>query len=170
MHILGSRNNRVDGVKNEAAFVATYGISHWQMIVEQETFDKSFILKNDFAYIAFVEPADNSISQLFILEDDDLIVVYAGCGGKDGMGYFNTDGIAFMKLSRKGTFVAMWEIDQSPYDLNSKDDEYEQEMREEATVDLKNIIMKTFKADNDAAEMIARIESGEDKILFVGQL
>lgn len=162
MYIYGPNwNDRVDTEEGAKKFQDLYDMSHYQMIVDYEVFHITRVYPKQYKHIAFIE-SDGEVNCVFTLKDEEHLMVYSdGCMGDEAV--FNTDGIAFIELVRDCKKVAMWSVDQSPYDY--KDEEYDlHEIKKEEV--LKNVEVAVISSiENDES-----CKFDPEKVLIVGQL
>jgi hypothetical protein len=117
MQVIGKKLMRIDTDKGQKDYLYFYENSCWENIVsgDYETIKKT--LTDTFKYVVVMDYPD-SIEQIFVLEDDDILIIYseARCDG-----LFNTDGLAYMRLVKKDDpekTVAMWCLENSPFDYD----------------------------------------------------
>ena len=98
-------------------FVDLYEKTPEQIIDDYEL--EQHIVNPEIKAIVFPE-YDGTINQMFIIEPDDLVIVWAQ-GRCDSI--FNTDGIAFIELHEResGKLRFQWAMDNSPYEMNDDD-------------------------------------------------
>jgi hypothetical protein len=96
-------------------FVDLYEMTPDQIIKDYKL--EQHIINPEIKAIVFLE-YDGSINQMFIIEPNDLVIVWAE-GRCDTI--FNTDGIAFMELHRDQQLIAQWAMGDSPYEMNDED-------------------------------------------------
>lgn len=126
----------LDDVRTDSGlnyFLEIYESTPEVMMIDYETTRQTWITKDDFKYIAFLE-YDGTINHLFTLDEDtDTVCVHAQ-EGLEEYGVFNTDGIAFMYVYSDGEEQNLYFVDNSPYDLCNEDIE-ELSMQEDFTIE-----------------------------------
>lgn len=133
MQIEGRFLDDVRTEKGLAFFKDMYETTPEQMMEDHDTNRVTFITRNEFKYIVFLE-YDGTINHQFKLErDSDSIIVHAQ-DGLEECGVFNTDGIAFMYVYSGGEEQMLYSVENSPYDLSNEDIE-ELSMQEDFTVE-----------------------------------
>ncbi|MNJ90399.1 hypothetical protein D3C87_79950 [compost metagenome] len=162
MYMYGSNwNNRVDTEEGAKKFEDLYEMSHYKMMVEYEVFHITRVFPKQYQHIAFVE-SDGDVNCVYTLKENEHLMVYSdGCMGDDAV--FNTDGIAFVSLIRDCKQVAMWSVDQSPYDYT--EEEYDLHCTE------KEIFLKNIeKAVIESIDGDETCKFDPTRLLIVGQL
>jgi hypothetical protein len=163
MYVFGPDwNDRVDTEDGAKRFENLYKMSHYKMIVNHETFHITRIFPNKYQHIAFIEGMDGSANCVFTLKPGEHLMVYSsGCMGDNAV--FNTDGIAFVRLIRDCKEVAMWAVDQSPYDYTDEDYDNHELDREEVMENIRKAIKESVEGEME-------YEVTSENTLIVGQL
>lgn len=158
MYIYGSDwHYRVDTEEGLKQFEDLYEQSPYKIIVEHEVFNITRIFPDEYRHVAFIE-GDGEVNCVFTLKDNEHLMVYSGVGGGS---IFNTDGMAFVRLIRDCKQVAMWSVDNSPFDYN--DEEFE--IREINIEDILNNIENAILESTEGEFTVDR-----NNTLIVGQL
>lgn len=166
--------DRVDTEWGSREFQDLYQISVWEYIVRYELFNINHISSNKYRHIVFLEGADSSINCLLSLTNEDKrehLVIYNNVGEEH---IFNTDGMAIIRLIRDSKDVAMFVVDNSPYDIKNNDEdneflESEYETTRQKVIDKINKILENNKEcfpEKSQEPYKATIEN----TLIVGQL
>ena len=115
MKVIGDWLTKTSSVEGLKYFEMLYETTPEQVIKDYEL--EKFVVPEHIKAIVCPE-YDGTINQVFIIEPDDLVIVWAeGCCDT----IFNTDGMAFMDLYRNGEHIARWCMDNSPYEMNEQD-------------------------------------------------
>jgi hypothetical protein len=150
MQVIGKKLMRIDTDKGQKDYLYFYENSCWENIVsgDYETIKKT--LTDTFKYVVVMDYPD-SIEQIFVLEDDDILIIYseARCDG-----LFNTDGLAYMRLVKKDNpekTVAMWCLENSPFDYDVDETGSENKnMTPEILMQHLNVSLKHYSLSEDA--------------------
>jgi hypothetical protein len=150
MQVIGKKLMRIDTDKGQKDYLYFYENSCWENIVsgDYETIKKT--LTDTFKYVVVMDYPD-SIEQIFVLEDDDILIIYseARCDG-----LFNTDGLAYMRLVKKDDpekTVAMWCLENSPFDYDVDETGSENKnMTPEGLMQHLNVSLKHYSLSEDA--------------------
>jgi hypothetical protein len=150
MQVIGKKLMRIDTDKGQKDYLYFYENSCWENIVsgDYETIKKT--LTDNFKYVVVMDYPD-SIEQIFVLEDDDVLIIYseARCDG-----LFNTDGLAYMRLVKKDypeKTVAMWCLENSPFDYDVDETGSENKnMTPEGLMQHLNVSLKHYSLSEDA--------------------
>ncbi|WP_407304120.1 hypothetical protein [Acinetobacter sp.] len=122
MKITGHGLLEVSKEEDAQWFLKMYKMSHWQNIVENNTFRVSQLRRSDFQYVAFLE-AGGGINRLVELGEKDFLEFFSQLGLS---GYSNTSGMGYVRCyEHDGKYdykeLAMFCLDNSPYDLNASE-------------------------------------------------
>lgn len=114
MKIIGNWLTDLNDPAGKKYFEQMYKRTWQDLLIDYEVFNVAKLSSPLVKHIVFLEH-DGSVNQIFVLEENDHVIVYSGCGGEKGR-YFNTDGIAFMRIRSGDKYVGAYAIDSSPYD------------------------------------------------------
>lgn len=126
MKICGHGLLEVSQPKDAKWFLDMYEQSHWENIVQYQTFRVTELRLKDYKYVAFIQ-AGGGIDRLIKMEEGDFLRFYA----QEGLdGYSNTCGMAFVRCYQRNEAkydydeLAMFCMDNSPYDIDQTDSEW----------------------------------------------
>ena len=147
--------------EGEKYFQQLYDMSPWEMIVRHElNLSTNLNYHNSsIRHIVFLE-YDESINQIFTLEEKDYLKVYSEqrCDG-----LFNTDGMAFMHFidPKDSSTVAFYSVENSPYDMTLDEVVQESDTSAQEILDSINRVLLKYEVQQGASA---------ENVLFVRQL
>lgn len=166
MLTIGKWLRRVDTPEGSKEFQELYDHSYQEYIRNYELDYVTKLTVNNYPYVVFIE-SDGDFNQVFILGKEDQLYVFSdGCMAKEGR-VFNTDGMAFVRLNRDNKFLGTFSVENSPYDMEENDSDWEYfEITKEAIMKKLNDIL----ADRNIDETHTHGEATLKNTLFVRQL
>jgi hypothetical protein len=163
MDIIGNWLNRVDDDEGLKYFESLYDISPYQMIVDHQIFHITRLFPEKVQHVVFME-YDGDINGIMSLNPGEHLMVYSdGCMAEEGR-VFNTDGMAFIELVRDCKKVAMWSVENSPYDMVKDDWEEDMDGEDFTYQDALEAVREELKKHDIDKEVT------ESNVIFVRQL
>ena len=128
MKIYGTGLLEVSKEEDAKWFLDMYEQSHWQNIVDYKTFRVTRLDQRNYKYVIVLE-AGGGINRLIKLEHEQDHIDFYADPRLEGFGYSNISGMGYMRCwefdgKYDYTELAMFCLDNSPYDMDKTDDEW----------------------------------------------